>query len=124
MEAATGSIRLTPRSGSVDVRLVAIRFGPKKIYRFLFATPPSLTQKLSLPLRRTAFSFRRLSEGDKANLKPWRVVTPTVTPGSKVAQLSSNFPLPGPKGEWFRVLNGLAPNSQPFPGQRIKLVAD
>lgn len=124
MEAATGSTRLARQSGTVDVRLVAIRFGPKQIYRFLFATPPSLTQQLSLPLRRTTFSFRQLSEGEKANLKPWRVITPTAAPGSNVAQLSRDFPLPGPKEEWFRVLNGLAPNSQPFPSQRIKLVAE
>jgi predicted Zn-dependent protease len=124
MDGATGSTRLTSRAGTVDVRLVAIRFGPKQIYRFLFATPPAMTQQLSVPLRRTTFSFRRLSESEKANLKPWRVVTPTAAPGSNVAQLSRDFPLPGPKEEWFRVLNGLAPNSQPFPSQRIKLIAE
>jgi predicted Zn-dependent protease len=124
MDAATGTTRLTQRSGTVDLRLVAIRFGAKQIYRFLFVTPPAVTQRLSLPLRRTTFSFRRLSAGEKADLKPWRVATPTVAPGSNVAQLSRDFPLPGPKDEWFRVLNGLAPNSQPFPNQRVKLVAE
>jgi len=124
MEAATGSTRLTPRSGAVDVRLVAIRFGPGQIYRLMFATPPATTEQLSLALRRTTFSFRRLSAGEKASLKPWRVATPTVAPGSSVAQLSRDFPLPGPKEEWFRVLNGLAPNSQPFPNQRVKLVVE
>jgi predicted Zn-dependent protease len=124
MDAVTGTRRLARQSGTVDLRLVAIRFGPQQIYRFLFATPPAMTQQLSLPLRRTTFSFRRLSEREKADLKPWRVVTPTVAPGSNVARLSRNFPLPGPKEEWFRVLNGLAPNSQPFPGQRVKLIAE
>ena len=124
MDAATGTTRLTQQSGPVDVRLVAIRFGPEQIYRFLFATPPALTQQLSLPLRRTTFSFRRLSESEKTALKPWRVITPTVARGSNVAELVRNFPLPGSKEEWFRVLNGLAPNSQPFPNQRVKLIAD
>jgi len=124
MDGVTGTTRLAPQSGTVDLRLVAIRFGPEQIYRFLFATPPAMTQQLSVPLRRTTFSFRRLSEGEKAGLKPWRVATPTVAPGNNVAQLSRNFPLPGPKEEWFRVLNGLAPNSQPFPSQRIKLIAE
>jgi predicted Zn-dependent protease len=124
LDAATGSTRLAQRDGSVDVRLVAIRFGPKQIYRFLFATPPAMTQQLSVPLRRTTFSFRRLSEGEKANLKPWRVTTPAVASGSTVANLSRGFPLPEPKDQWFRVLNGLAPNSQPFAGQRVKLIAE
>ena len=90
----------------------------------MFATPSAMTKQLSVPLRRTTFSFRRLNEREKANLQPWRVTTPTVAPGSTVARLSRGLPLPGPKEEWFRVLNGLAPNSQPFAGQRVKLVAE
>ncbi|NNE82438.1 MAG: M48 family metalloprotease [Alphaproteobacteria bacterium] len=124
MDAATGSTRLTQQNGSVDLRLVAIRFGPNQIYRFMFASPPASTQQLSVPYRRTTFSFRRLSESEKRDLKPWRVVTPTARPGSSVAQLSRGYPLPGPKEEWFRVLNGLAPNSQPFANQRVKLVVE
>jgi len=124
MDAATGTTRLAQQGGSADLRLVAIRFGPKQIYRFMFATPPATTQQLSVPFRRTTFSFRRLSEREKADLRPWRVTTPTVAPGSNVAQLSRGFPLPGPKEEWFRVLNGLAPNSQPFANQRVKVVVE
>ncbi|MCZ6510772.1 MAG: peptidase M48, partial [Alphaproteobacteria bacterium] len=124
MDAATGTTRLAQQGGSADLRLVAIRFGPKTIYRFMFATPPATTQQLSVPFRRTTFSFRRLSEREKADLRPWRVTTPTVAPGSNVAQLSRGFPLPGPKEEWFRVLNGLAPNSQPFANQRVKVVVE
>ncbi len=124
MDAATGATRLTQQGRSVDLRLVAIRFGRKQIYRFLFASPPASTQQLSLPYRRTTFSFRRLSEREKADLRPWRVTTPTVAPGRSVAQLSRNLPLPGPKEEWFRVLNGLAPNSQPFANQRVKLIVE
>ena len=105
-------------------RLLAIRFGPNQIYRFMFATPPAMTQQLSEPLRRTTFSFRRLSGREKASLKPWLVTTPTAARGSNVARLSRGLPLPGPKEEWFRVLNGLAPNSQPFPNQRVKLVVE
>ena len=124
MDAATGALRLSQQNGTVDLRLVAIRFGSKKIYRFMFATPPAITQRLSLPLRRTTFSFRRLSGREKAELQPWRVTTPTVAPGRSVSQLSRDLPLPGPKEEWFRVLNGLAPNSQPFAGQRVKVVVE
>ncbi len=124
MDAATGSTRLTQQGKSVDLRLVAIRFGPNQIYRFMFATPPASTQQLSEQLRRTTFSFRRLSDSEKRELKPWRVTTPAVRPGRNVSQLSRGLPLPGPKEEWFRVLNGLAPNSQPFANQRVKLVVE
>jgi predicted Zn-dependent protease len=90
----------------------------------MFASPPASTQQLSVPFRRTTFSFRRLSDSEKRDLKPWRVVTPAARPGSSVAQLSRGLPLPGPKEEWFRVLNGLAPNSQPFANQRVKLIVE
>ncbi|MFT5180929.1 MAG: putative Zn-dependent protease, partial [Alphaproteobacteria bacterium] len=124
MDGATGTTRLTQQGSSVDLRLVAIRFSSNQIYRFMFATPPASTQQLSVPFRRTTFSFRRLSEREKADLRPWRVATPKVAPGRSVAQLSRGLPLPGPKEEWFRVLNGLAPNSQPFANQRVKLIVE
>jgi len=124
MEAATGATRVSSRGGPVDVRLVAIRFGPRQIYRFLFATPPAMTQQLNVAFRRTTFSFRRLSDSERADLKPWHITTPVVAPGNNVATLSRGFPLPGPKDRWFRVLNGLAPQSQPFAGQRVKLVSE
>ena len=124
MDAGTGTTRLANQGSSVDLRLVAIRFSANQIYRFMFATPPAMTKQLSVPLRRTTFSFRRLSAREKADLKPWRVTTPKVASGSSVARLSRGLPLPGPKEEWFRVLNGLAPNSQPFAGQRVKLVTE
>ena len=124
MEAATATTRLTQQGSSVDLRLVAIRFSPNQIYRFMFLTKPATTEQFSVPFRRTTFSFRQLTEGEKANLRPWRVATPTAVPGTNVAQLSRGLPLPGPKEEWFRVLNGLAPNSQPFANQRVKLVVE
>ncbi len=124
MEAATATTRLSQRGNTVDLRLVAIRFEPNRIYRFMFATPPAITEQLSIPLRRTTFSFRRLSEREKADLQPWRVATPEVTAGRSVSQLSRDLPLPGPKEEWFRVLNGLAPSSEPFVGQRVKIVVE
>ena len=124
MDGATGSIRLTQQGKSVDLQLVAIRFSATQIYRFLFASSPAQTAQLNVPYRRTTFSFRRLTDREKADLRPWRVTTPAVAPGTSVSQLARGLPLPGPKDEWFRVLNGLAPNSQPFANQRVKLVVE
>ena len=124
MDGATGSTRLTQQGKSVDLQLVAIRFSATQVYRFMFASPPAQTEKLNVPFRRTTFSFRRLTDREKADLRPWRVTTPAVAPGKSVSQLSRGLPLPGPKEEWFRVLNGLAPNSQPFANQRVKLIVE
>ena len=53
-DAATGQARIDTSEGVRDVRLVAIRFAPDRIYRFLFLTPPGTTQP----------SKRRLSTRD------------------------------------------------------------
>lgn len=124
MDAATAATRIAQQGESIDLRLVAIRFDADHIYRFLFATPPEITGQLNLPLRRTTFSFRRLTEREAAQLHPWRVATPTVAPGRSVEQLSRGMPMPGPKDEWFRVLNGLPANTQPFAGQRVKIIVE
>lgn len=124
LDAASGAARISGNSGAMDVRLVAIRFSASQVYRFLFVTPPAVTQQLSEPLRRTTFSFRRLSDREKVRLKAWQVATPKAAPGTSVAKLSRGLPLPGPKEEWFRVLNGLRPGSEPFANQRVKLVVE
>ncbi len=126
MEAATAATRIRNRnrSGIFDARLVAIRHDPTHIYRFVFLTPQSRTAALSEDLRRTTFSFRKLTRADRNRYGPYRIQTRVVRRNDTVASLSRNMPVSGPKQEWFRVLNGLRPGSEPFPGQLVKIVVE
>ena len=124
MQAATGRTRIRNRTGSFDARLVAIRHDPSNIYRFMFLTRPAQTSALSEDLRRTTFSFRKLTAADRARYGPWRIEMRVVRSNDTVARLSRNMPMQGPKEEWFRVLNGMNPGQEPVPGQVVKVVVE
>ena len=124
MEAATGATRLNSNAGPRDVRLVAIRFDPQTIYRFMFITVPAQTGALNEQLRRTTYSFRKLSEQEAANAKPLRIRVVTVGAGDTVDSLARRMAFDTAQAARFRMLNGLAPDASLRPGQRVKIIAD
>ncbi|MEX0697413.1 MAG: M48 family metalloprotease [Dongiaceae bacterium] len=124
LEAATGRTRAQTDRGPLDLRLVVIRFDADTIFRFIFATPPALTERLSTDLRRTTYSFRRLSAAEAASLRPQRLRVVTVQPGDTVATLGQRMPFEDYREERFRVLNGLGSNDRLVPGQRVKIVTE
>lgn len=124
MDAATATTTIRNRSGTFDAQLVAIRHSGDRIYRFVFLTPNARTAGLRSAMRDTMESFRKLTRADRSRYKPWRVATRAVGRNDTVQSLSRNMPLPGPKDEWFRVLNGLQPGSEPFPGQTVKVIVE
>ncbi len=124
MEAATGRTRMRSQSGSLDARLVAIRHDPKTIYRFIFLTPPAQTRRLDADMHPPAKSFRKLPAADRARYDEWKIEMRLVRRGDTVASLSRGMPMPGPKEEWFRVLNGMSPGAEPTPGQVVKVVVE
>ncbi len=122
--AATASAVITNSNGTVDVRPLAIRFSDSQIFRFLFLTPQDQTAGLSEPLRRTTFSFRRLSAREQNTLRPLAIRLATVGAGDNVAGLAQRMALPELQEDWFRVINGLPPGTQPPSGSLVKLVSD
>ena len=122
MPAATATTRLNSRGGQLDARLVAIAYDEATLYRFLFATPPSVTQSLSVDLRRTTYSFRRLSGAEAAAIKPSRLRIHTVRRGETVSGLAARMPFSDLPEKRFRTLNGLAPGAGLKAGQKVKLV--
>ncbi len=124
MDAATGVTVGRLQSGPATVRLLAIRFSPDQIIRFLFVTPESLTNSMALGLRETTYSFRRLSASEAAALKPYRIRVHEVRTGETVASLAARLPFEDFKEERFRVLNGIPRGQGVTPGQMIKLVSE
>lgn len=124
MQAATGQTRIRNRTGTFDARLVAIRHDRETIYRFMFLTRPAQTAALGEDLRRTTFSFRKLTAADRARYGPWRIEMRVVRSGDTVARLSRNMPMQGPKEEWFRVLNDMTPGENLVAGQVVKVVTE
>jgi predicted Zn-dependent protease len=124
MGAATGRVRLNTRRGPIDARLLAIRYDADKVYRFVFITPVNLTRKLSLGLRRTTYSFRRLGVGEARRLRPWRVRIHRVAPGDTADSLARRMPFSEFGRRRFEVLNGLSPGEDLRPRRLVKIVSD
>jgi predicted Zn-dependent protease len=122
MPAATAVAEARLGGTPVDARLLAIRFGPDRIYRFVFATPKGLTGAMNLALRETSYSFRRLEPAETRDLAPLRIEVRTVRPGDTLESLAAGLPLEGMAVERLAVLNGIAPGTPLEPGRRIKLI--
>lgn len=124
MEGATASTTVQTRSGTRDVRLVAVRHPSNRILRLLFSTPTQVTRQLSVPLRRTTFSLKALSAQEASKFKPLRIRVRAVRSGETVTSLSREMKIKEAPSEWFRLLNGFSPGQQPRTGQLIKLVKE
>ncbi|HSO41639.1 MAG TPA: M48 family metalloprotease [Rhodospirillales bacterium] len=121
MEAATGATRVNTRGGPMDVRMVAIRERPERIYRFLFLTPPQATERLGTDLQRTTYSFRRLSAAEAAAIRPMRIEVVTVRSGDTMQSLASRMATPLPL-ETFRAINGFGAGERLQPGREVKII--
>ncbi|NQU69003.1 MAG: M48 family metalloprotease [Rhodospirillales bacterium] len=122
MDAATGTARVSGRGGAIDLRLVAIRYDSRTIYRFLFLTRPNLTRRLSLPLRRATYSFRRLSEDEARNIQVQRISVIRTRKGDSQNSLARRMDIPKLRIERLRTLNGLGPSDRLMPERPIKLI--
>lgn len=124
MEAATGRMRAVTDAGPMDVRAVAVRWDADTVYRFLFVTPPQLTDRLATGLQRTTYSFRRLQAGEAERLRPYRIHVETVDRVTTVEELASRLPFETYRLERFLVLNDLEPGTRLEPGRQIKMVRE
>ncbi len=124
LAAATGRTQVRGREGPLDLRLIAIEGDPGWVYRFLFVTPPGLTSDLSEELRRTTYSFRRLSQSEAAAIKPRRLRLYTVRPGDTSSRISRRMSVEGDRLKHFLVLNGLSRSDPILPGQVVKIVTE
>jgi predicted Zn-dependent protease len=120
--AAVGLTRVRTQSGRRDLRLVAVRWDERRFYRFMFATPPSVTGRYNQAFRRTTHSLRELGEEESANLQPLRLEIHTVRAGETVASLAEQLPYGDFKERRFRVLNAMDEGDELAPGDKVKLV--
>ncbi len=122
LEAATAAGRINTQSGPKDLRLVAIRDGPGRIFRLAFITAPTMTARFSVDFRRATFGFRRISGAEAAAIQPLRINVVRVEPSDTPQSLASKFPFEAFRLRWFETLNGLRPGQGLQTGRRVKIV--
>jgi predicted Zn-dependent protease len=124
MEAATARASARVSGRPAILRLVAIRFSPREIYRFLMVTPAGIEPTLREDLRRTTYSFQRLSDAEAERWRPYSVLVITVQPGDTVSTIAARLPIADFQEPRFRALNGLSPEEGVIPGQQVKVIAE
>lgn len=120
MEAAIGQ---RPRGvgNDEDFRAVAIRFTPN-VCVFLMRSVAFKQPDRGAEMVRAAQSFRRLSPGERGQLRPHKLQIVTVSAGDTPRSLAARMPLGENSLDWFNTINGLEPGATLQPGQRVKTV--
>lgn len=119
IQAAYAMTRASTQSGPVDVTVFAYQFAPDTAYQFVTITPQGSGLGAFVPL---IDSFRRLSGNEVAGVRPRRIQVVTVKPGDSLESLAGRMAYPSYRMERFLALNGLAANTRPRPGDKVKLV--
>lgn len=123
MDAATGYFKGQVNGRAMTIQLMAIRWSNDHIVRFQVAIPRNASSGLVDGLKKTTYSFRRLSDKEKKSIKPYSVQIITAKAGDTVSSLARRQPFDKLQEERFRVLNGLKPKEKLVSGQRYKLIS-
>jgi predicted Zn-dependent protease len=120
--AATGTVRGRADNRAVEIRLIAIRYDSRRVFRFTMIGPPPALRRLATALQRMTYSFRRLSVAQAAALEPKRLrivaAGPDATPGNFAPRMAfATF-----RRERFAVLNGLGGGGSLAGRKRVKIV--
>ena len=124
MKAATASFTGNVQGKPVTIRLVAIEWKPGEFFRFQMAIPTNVGNSFINELKKTTYSFRRLSESEKGSIKAKKLIVLEAPAGATVASMAAKMELPGNKQEHFLVLNGMSANERVIAGQPYKIVMD
>ena len=123
MPGATTKTRTRQKNGAFDLRLTAIKYNNSRIYRFIYLTRVTQTQKLNLNLRQTIYSLRNISVSEAQKIRPNRVIVQAVDAEDSVKDISELMGIDSFKEETFRVINGLKPSEGLRLGQLIKVIS-
>jgi predicted Zn-dependent protease len=124
LPAATAKTYIDTRSERLLVRIAAIRFDSKRIFRFTAVAPGEGVSNLPGAFQETVSSFRKLSTAEAAAVRPWRVRIAEIRPGDTAWSLGRRMPFTSFQTEHFRMLNGLNDGDRMIAGTRMKLVVE
>ncbi len=120
--AATGITRTQTDAGTADVRLVAVRWDARTVYRFTFLAPAGRLGQADPLFRQTAASLRPLTQAEAAALQPARVRVVVVRPGDTVEGFVAQMPRQAYAEELFRIINNVPPGTELVPGRGVKII--
>ena len=118
-----GVTAIHEQSGNIS-RLVVLRAGEGRVYRFVMQAPASAFSPLDHGFKATARSFKKLSVTEAGKLKPLKIKILTVREEDKLQDFVSQMRGVEAPEEMFRILNGLSPSEIPVSGTKVKIITD
>jgi len=124
LPAATARASVDTNKGPHEFRMLVIRGARDRLYRFVFLTTPEVTDKMSVPLRRTTYSFNLLKPGEENQFQPPRIRIKTVNAGESETSIAAKMPFDDYNDDWFRALNLNVISDGLAIGEKVKVVGN
>ncbi|MEM8833725.1 MAG: M48 family metalloprotease [Pseudomonadota bacterium] len=122
MDAATASFPGTINGRSVTLRVTLIEWAKGEFFRFQMAIPRGTSAAFISELKKSTYSFRRLSASEKRTIQPKKLRVVTASSRDTVDTLAAKMDVEKDKREHFLVLNGMTNSSRVQSGQPYKIV--
>ncbi len=122
MRAATASFSGNVKGRAVTVRLVAIEWKAGEYFRFQMAIPKGISNAFMSELKKTTYSFRKMTSSEKNSVKPKRIIVLEAPAGSTIPSMAAKMKVDGDKQEKFLVLNGMTKADRIIARQPYKIV--
>lgn len=120
--AATLSVSGKYKGKVVDVRMVAIEWGPEQVIRLQMIIPARAMAAGIEDLKRMTYSFRHMTPFERKTVRPYSLQIITAKSSDTIGSLSGQMNVETMTTERFMALNGLTPSSRITSGQMYKVV--
>jgi predicted Zn-dependent protease len=122
MPAATTSVNVNINNQPAEIRLIAIEWSDTEFVRMQILIPRGASNTAVDDLKRISYSFRRMNEGERNSVRPYKVDLVTARAGDTIQSLAANMAVDKGKLEQFAALNGLTPATPIIVGRMYKVV--
>lgn len=123
MTGASGVVQVAAQGGTAVYRMTVVRVSNTQIYRFLTLAASADFAAMDPQFRWIVGSFKRLSDAEAANLKPYRLRVATVKSGETVSDYARRMSFLPFAEDQFLLMNALPPNARLQAGQKVKYVS-
>ncbi len=124
MSGASASVQGAVNGKAMQIRLIAIKWSDNRMVRFQVAIPNNATQGQIDALRRSTYSYKRLTNAEKQKYRPYRIKAVKGRSGDTVVSMAAEMAHDNFKEERFRVLNGLKPRDKIQVNRLYKIVVE
>jgi predicted Zn-dependent protease len=122
--AATAIAEATINQRPTQIRLVAIEWDSRIIFRFMYVMPAQASSAYDEAYRRTTYSFRSISRAEAESARPKTLALHRVRNGETPETIADRMPSEKYRRERFLILNGWFPED-PLPvGLTVKTIRE